>query len=236
MHKTHPDVYLFLAEEALRHKFLDTELIIKNRNEMKDFCRENFDNINLQKCFLRLQRIDLDRIIIDMVLNELSYEKRKFILGKYKRNEKFIYLSMELNTSVAQLHCWDREILNEVESLMFYKLTPKDIFIRRRIINMIHILDMRINIFEKNNQLFHFVDRAWLDGLYARRKKYSKLLQIINDCVTNRKENIYNDVVATKIEFPLDNITELSKRCHVSSGGVSRHLKTFMQKVTQYIG
>jgi len=239
LNKNRPELDIYLAEQALHTKYADTPEIIKERAELRDFCIQNFESQNAKKLYLRLQKIEINRIIVDTVLKELPDEKRRFIELKYKHNETFISISMKLNISAAQLNIWNKAILNEIKNFMFYTLTEKDIFSKVKILNMLHIIDARIEFFEENFKAdriaIEFVNRRWLNALIILRQNYRQLLSILEDCTARRSESLRNEIIAMKVQSPTDNYSELARKCHLSVAAVSRHLKQFEDNVKKYI-
>jgi hypothetical protein len=234
MHKNKPELGLYLAEQALKMKYLDTPKKIQERIELKEFCVQNFSPQNVKRFYLRLQKMEINRIIVDTVLNELSIEKRSFIEFKYKNNDTFVNISMRLNISVAQLNIWNKSILEEIKNFIFYTLTEKDVFSKSKIINMIHILDVRIKFFEKNNHEINF-NKHWFNALSILRDKYRQLLYIIECFSAKQAKSIGDNIVVMKIQYPGDSPTELAYRCHVSVTTVSRNLKQFTNSVKKYV-
>jgi hypothetical protein len=239
MHKYRPELGLYLAEQALKMRYLDTPEQIRERIELKEFCMQTFSSQNAKRFYLRLQKIEINQIIVDTVLNELSAEKRHFIKLKYKNNETFICISMKLNISVAQLNVWNKNILKEINNFMLYTLTAKDVFSKVKILNMIHILDVRIDFFEENftdnKDEIDFVNKRWLHALTMLRQQYRQLFNILEDFTVRRTESIGNNIIAMKIQYPIDNPSELAHKCHISVAAVSRHLKQFTDSVKKYI-
>lgn len=240
MHKDRPELGLFLAEQALKAKYQDSAAEIKERAEIKEYCLENLSSANAKKFYLRLQKMEINRIIVDTILKELPAEKRAFVELKYKNNETFVNISMRLNVSMAQLNIWNKAILNEIKNFLFYTLTEKDIFSRIKIINMIHIIDIRVEFFEKHRSEgsdtnLNFVNERWLNSLIALRSKYRQLLITLDNCMAKKSETIGNHIIATKLEHPIENPSELAARCHISVTAVSRYLKQFTHNVKKYI-
>lgn len=238
MNKDRPELGVYLAEQALKSKYQDTIKKTAERAELKAFCIQNFSSQNAKKFYLRLQKIEINRIIVDTVLKELPTEKKNFIELKYKKNETLVNISMRLNISSSRLNEWNKSILHEIKNFMFYTLTEKDVFSRAKIINMIHIIDMRVAFFEEHlsdSQNLNFVNERWLNSLIILRKKYRQLLIVIDDCTAKKEESIENYIVAMKVEHPIENASELADRCHRSVTAVSRYLKHFTYKAKQYI-
>jgi len=225
----------YLAETALKHRFCDSKEFLQEQEKLKDLCLKNMSIMNMQRLYLRLQKMDMNRIIVNTVLQDLSEEKREFVIKKYRHSDRMQNISLALNVSLAQLNIWDRSILAEISRLMFYNLTSHDVFARRKIINLLYVLDLRLLFFEEYPSTKKIVDRNWLRAIDTYRDRYQILLDKIEDCINQRGKSVYYDVIATKIEYPLDNIMELSSKCYVSIGSVSRHLKRFQNSVAEFV-
>ena len=83
MHQYKPELGIYLAEQALKMKYSDTREKQQQRTELKNFCELNSENHNMFVQYLRLQKIEINHIIIDTVLQSLPEEKRLFIEYKY---------------------------------------------------------------------------------------------------------------------------------------------------------
>jgi hypothetical protein len=233
MHKHHPELGLFLAERALEMKYADTAAKITERAELKKFCIDNFSTQNVKRLYFRLQKVELNRIIVDTVLQGLSSSKRTFIIMKYKHHKTFTNISLTLEISASQLNVWNKCVLQEIRNLMFYKITTQDVFNKIKIINMIHIIDIRISFFEEYMRMspeeMSFVNKNWLNNLMSYRQKYRDLLIFLED-------NAYeNPIIALKIEFPHLTASKLANKCHIDLSTVSRMLKQFMCKAQNFI-
>ena len=234
MHQYKPELGIYLAEQALKMKYSDTREKQQQRTELKNFCELNSENHNMFVQYLRLQKIEINHIIIDTVLQSLPEEKRLFIEYKYKNNETFMKISMKLSVSTAQLNIWNKSVMEEIQDFMFYRITKHDAFCRKKIINMIEIMSKIILPFEENN-LKQFVDTHWLKAVIYWREQYWKLLNVINDYLVQKNESVHNMVIATKLEHPNDSVTELADLCYVSPSIVSRHVTKFIHEVKPYL-
>jgi len=239
MNKDRPELGAYLAEQALKAKYRDTKKEAAERAELIEFCKQNISTKNAKKFYLRLQKLEINRIIVDTVLKELSPEKKMFVELKYKKNETMVNIAFRLNISVSRLDVWNKNILHEIKNFMFYTLTEKDVFSKTKIINMIHVIDMRVEFFEEHinkNQSAEFVNLRWLESLIILRDKYRQLLMILNDYTAKKNESVENHIIAMKIENPIENTSEIATRCHISIPTASRYLKHFTYSVKNYIG
>lgn len=219
----------YLASQAIKEKYEDTEEKIQQRKKLKEFFLST-KRLN-KKIYFRLQKLEINIIMAETVLSSLNKEKSTFAEYKYKNNFSMAKIALKMNVSIAQLSLWNKEILEEVRDFIFYQLRARDVFSYKKIINMLNIMNLTIIMLSEND----IVDENWLNGFSYLRDNYFKLLSTINDYLANRKDSVYNTVIATKIDNPDLDICQLAAKCYVSPGIVSRHLKKFVKEVNEYI-
>ena len=243
-YKEVPDFGLCIAEQALRRRF---EIASKNTSaastkyslqELLAFCKLEPHESNLYQYYLRLQRGLVDLMVVDTVLSNLPEDRQKFIHYKYELGKSNVWISTQaLYINEATLIKWNREILLNIKNLLFYSLTIADVYSVMKVINMIHILDVRINTF--NDEKIP-VDESWLHNLIQKRSQYKAMLNIMLESIRlasqdTDKKDTYNYIVAAKLKNSHLNGTELAQYCGVSCSTVTKHLSTYRQSMRKYI-
>ena len=217
-----------IAELALKERFAKGLPGGFSFGDYRTIFRDFLTTENGRKMYLKMLKIEMNKITVDAVLESLPEEKRKFVLMKYEQNRQLVAISMNLNVSVSQLMVWNGEILEMISDCLFYKLNERDIFGKAKIAAMIKILSRITEIFSQIDPKFELIRKDWFDELLIRKTKYEKLLTELEK-VTGK-----NDVVAVKIKYPEKTLTE-SEMCFCDISFVSRNLKKFVQSMKKYI-
>ena len=243
-YKEVPDFGLCIAEQVLRRRF---ELNAKSSSaasaqctlqELLAFCKLEPHDSKLYQYYLRLQRGVIDLMIVDTVLNNLPEERKRFIHYKYEMGKSNIWISTQaLHISEAMLIKWNREILLNIKNLLFYSLTIADVYSVMKVINMIHILDVRINTFSDEKIP---VNESWLRRLIQKRSQYKAMLNLMMESIRyaskdTEKKDTYHYIVASKLKNSYLNGTELAQFCGVSCSTVTKHLSAYRQSMKKYI-
>ena len=108
--KIKPDLVLYLAEEALKNKYSEQEFEIKEIMEIQKNCRDYMSIENARKIYVRMMKIEVTRIMVEMVYQSLTKEEQKFVELKYKKNQQIVAISLALHVSVAQLMIWQNSM------------------------------------------------------------------------------------------------------------------------------
>ena len=244
MNKHLPDIGTFLAEQALKEYYRPRRQIVQ-LEEIEEFCRKE-SSINLYKTFLRLQRQHIDRIVVGMVVSNLSADEQKFVQYHYRDNMGYYLITHKIPYSSTALGRINRRILSDIRTLLFYSLSADDIFQQPKVINMINILDWRIMALSHNGLA---VKKEWLKKLMDKRQKYRDLLDIMQNCLdipegtqdlrnadeAHLLDALRNKVVATKLKYPNYNVSEISQISGISKPTVSRKLRQYMAAAYLYI-
>lgn len=244
MNKQLPDIGIYLAEQALKEYYRPRRQIIQ-LEEIEEFCRQEA-SLNLYRTYLRLQRQHIDRIVVGMVLANLAEDEQKFVQYHYRDNMGYYLITHKIPYSSTALGRINKRILTDIRTLLFYSLSADDIFHRAKVINMLHILDWRIMALSRKDLV---VKTAWLQNLMEKRQRYRKLLDIMQDCLDIPEEEqdrqdgdeialldaLRNKVVATKLQHPNYNVSEISQISGISKPTFSRKLRQYMVAAYAYI-
>ena len=231
MNKQLPDIGIYLAEQALKEYYRPRRQIIQ-LEEVEEFCRQEA-SLNLYRTYLRLQRQHIDRIVVGMVLANLAEDEQKFVQYHYRDNMGYYLITHKIPYSSTALGRINKRILTDIRTLLFYSLSADDIFHRAKVINMLHILDWRIMALSRKDLV---VKTAWLQDLMEKRQRYRKLLDIMQDGdEIALLDALRNKVVATKLQHPNYNVSEISQISGISKPTVSRKLRQYIVAAYAYI-
>lgn len=235
IHKVKPELTLYLAEEALKQKFIDTNANFHEIMELQKDCRDYLSMENIRKVYARMMKIEVTKMMVEAVYRSLSAEEQKFIIMRYKKKKQMIAISLALNISAAQLNIRHHAILEKISEFMLYKLNEEDIFRRDKIVTMIKLLERIIEFAEKYDSAREFINDDWLEAIKERHDRYSQLLSTIDETVIDRDGSLHSKIIALKIENPYEKIDVLSELCNVDKSWVSRNLKDFVDAVRKYL-
>ena len=235
IHKVKPELTLYLAEEALKHKFLDTNVSFHEIMELQKDCRDYLSTENIRKIYARMMKIEVTKIMVDAVYRSLTAEEQEFIIMRYKKKKQMVAISLALNISAAQLNIHHHAILEKISEFMLYKLNEEDIFRRDKIATMINLLARIIEFAEKYDSTREFINDDWLEAIKERHDRYFRLLSLIDETIIDKDKSIHSKIIALKIEKPYEKIDVLSELCNVDKSRVSRHLKDFVDDVKIYL-
>ena len=235
IHKVKPELTLYLAEEALKHKFHDTDVSFHETMELQKDCRDYLSTENIRKIYARMMKIEVTKMMVDAVYRSLTAEEQEFIIMRYKKKKQMVAISLALNISAAQLNIHHHAILEKISEFMLYKLNEEDIFRRDKIATMINLLARIIEFAEKYDSTREFINDDWLEAIKERHDRYFRLLSLIDETIIDKDKSIHSKIIALKIEKPYEKIDVLSELCNVDKSRVSRHLKDFVDDVKIYL-
>ncbi len=225
----------FLAEQAIKDFFAQTNEIKQQEEEMMDFCQKNYPPIFYQRVAYRLQRRDINHIIVNAVLSSLPELHREIIIRKYKKHEMSTKIAMELNMSISRITNIERAVQDNINHMLLYTLTVKDVYSRVKVVNMIHILDIRLSFLQEHPAILPDVSRDWVKSLEICREKYRLLYSAMEDIILKADSSLHCNIIAEKLRDPSLSSKDLSAICHVSQNGINRHLRTYQDDMSKYL-
>lgn len=230
VYKANPDFGMYLAEQAVRLYFHGDE---RSRQRMADFCRrEAAEAPNLWRVYLRVQRRQVDCMAVGAVLRSLPDIMQRFVYYRYGLDESYVRIEGRLHASVSLLNEWNRDFLSAVERMLFYAVGKGDVYSRLKLLNLLHVLDIRINALLESGLP---VDAGFLAVLSARRRSCRCLVREMDACLRRAGESVYYRVVAAKLENPHSNQTEIAQRIGYSSGCVGKNLRRYEERMRRYM-
>lgn len=228
IHKTKPELTLYLADEALKEKFSVEKMSLQEMLELQRDCRDYLSTENIRKIYARMMKMEIRKMMVEAVYQSLSAEEKEFVLLKYKKKKQLVAISLALNVSVAQLVIHHHVILEKVSEYMLYKLGEEDIFNREKTAMMVKLLERIIKLAEKYDPSQEFINVCWLEAIRERHDRYFQLLNEIDGVLKGNEDSVHQKVITCKIKSPNEKIEALVARCNVDKSIVSRHLKNFV--------
>ena len=224
MFKYKPNISNYLAEYAIKERFHPTTTLPK---DVQLYCMAGRSNI--YRTFLMYQRHIINNMVVDTICRCLTDTQIKFFLYKYKDNQTFTWISTKLDVSTSSLFIWNRDIQRDIQNMLFYNISVSDIFVPQKIINMIQILDARIDALEWGIQVGVEINRKWLQNLIDKRSCYRQLLSKLAECQAAPDESSYNWVISHKCRYHHLTIDELSCEAAINRASIYRYLNQFRQ-------
>lgn len=235
LHKLQPDLTLYLAEEALKHRYDDSTSHLKELVELQRDCRNYLSTANVRKIYARMMKIEVAKMVVEAVWQSLSPAEQKFVELKYRRKKQLVAISMRLNISLAQLNIWQRVILGKVADFMLYRLGEDDVFERDKISRMVTLIGKILDFARNCDPDREFMTAGWVATLEVRHRKYLELLSEIDGILSRKENSLHEKIISEKISAPHRKLETLARKCNVDKSIVSRHLKKFVADVRQYL-
>lgn len=191
----------------------------------------NCNSLILAKLERKKRRIEINNIFIRNLHNFMPLEKQKIIELKYQKGITLLALSLELNISVAQISNMLREIITEIQNMMFYHISINDIFLLPKIVTMTSIIDKQLDFFEEYN-----IQNKEILYLNQKRQAFLELYATIlkNLSVScNKKSNrdTRERVLLLKINNPHYTVSDIANECNIHTSSVSMYINGFKQQI-----
>lgn len=235
IHKTKPELTLYLADEALKEKFSVEKMSLQEMLELQRDCRDYLSTENIRKIYARMMKMEIRKMMVEAVYQSLPLEEKEFVIMRYKKKKRLVAISLALNISVAQLVIHHHAILEKISEYMLYKLSEEDIFNREKTAMMVKLLERIIEFAEKYDPSQEFINVCWLEAIRERHDRYFQLLNEIDGVLKGNEDSVHQKVIMSKIQSPNEKIEALAARCNVDKSIVSRHLKNFVGEMRKYL-
>lgn len=235
IHKIKPELTLYLAEEALKNKFSEIHVSVKEVAKLQKNCRDYMSENNLRKIYMRIMKKEITRMMVDAVYESLTAEEQEFLQMKYQKKKQMVAISLELNISVAQLHIRQHIILEKISDFLLYRLREEDVFERKKIVSMVRVLAGMLEFVVKYDLERKFIMSEWVEATTEKLDKYFELLREIENFANNDGETLREKIIFEKLKNPQEKIEILSERCNADKSVVSRHLKNFEESMRKYL-
>ena len=234
LHKVKPELTLYLAEEALKNKFARENISPQEILELQKDCRDYLSTANMRKIYARMMKIEVTKLMVDVVYQTLTAEEQEFILLKYKKKKQAVAISLALNISVAQLNIRHQAILEKVAEFMQYRLSDEDVFFPDKVASMVILLERIVEFAERYDSKREVISLEWIEVIAERHDKYCQLLNVIEE-VFNSGDSLDKKIISAKMVNPNEKIEILAEFCNVDKSIVCRHLKNFVNGVRKYL-
>lgn len=226
MVKETPNVGYYLAEQAVRDYFGKEKL-----GQEMDFytvtahCRT--ERFHIANAYMKIQREAINRAIVGMVLRSLPDKQQKFIRWRYLDLRSFISIGQQMDLPTNRLYGWNKRILSLIELFLFYSIPEDVIYHRMYLINLLHILDLRLVALDAHKEEIYESLRSFLR---LQRKRCRRLLDYMEDVALETSETVYGKLVSEKLKYPNESITDIANRVHYTQSCVSKHLIQYKEK------
>ena len=235
LHKVQPDLTIYLAEEALKHRYDDSTSHLRELVEIQRECRDYLSTANIRKIYARMLKIEVAKMVVEAVWQSLTPAEQKFVELKYRRKKQLVAISLKLNISLSQLNIWQRAILVKVADFMMYRLGEEDVFERDKIARMVRLIGKILEFAKNCDPDREIMTASWLTTLEARHRKYFELLSEVDEILNRQEKTLHEKIIAAKLEAPQKKLETLARACNVDKSIVSRHLKKFVADVRKYL-
>ena len=242
------------ANEALTLRFdvLKNAKKIEHYNNLAEYClskqaHAGIETSALYKTYLYIQRLLINRALVDVEILSLSPLEQSFVYFAYKDKMPFDVIASHLNYNKSRVSDWNTKILSDLDTLLSYSLAPTDVFSFTKTLNLVQILEQRINSFNSN---FVYIDPGFIDSLVQKRNKYKKLLNFMGlflnfedvpDFLKTKKGNKFmkdpkfHATIREKLLHPHNLQNEIASKLNFEEYVISRHLKTYRALCKPYI-
>ena len=227
MLKLQPDIVGFLSDSILKQRYNPPSYALLNK-DVEEFCMYS-KSINIYRTFLVNQRYIINCIIVDTVLNSLAPKQAQFVVYKYKHNQSLTWISAKLNVSTRIIQTWNKHINKHIQNMLFYDLDSDELFYSQALINMINILDLRIDSVLLGAKLGININTKWLGELCRKREFYRKVVQHLAECCAHPDDSLYNWVISCKCRYPTLPINDFATRAAINKSTIYRHLNRFSE-------
>lgn len=231
MLKCQPDIIGFLSDSVPKQRYKPPSYTLPK--DVQDFCI-NSNSSNIYRTFLINQRYTINCMIVDTVLSSLEPKQVKFIVYKYKHNQTTTWISARLDISVRTLKTWNKHINNHIKNMIFYHLDTDELLNTKALINMINILDLRIESILWGCKIGVVANTKWLKKLCCKREFYRKVLQHLAECQACPDESLYNWIISCKCRYPNLPISDFSVKAAINKATIYRYLKKFLENITMF--
>lgn len=222
-----------IEERALKNRF-NSELD-QEASTIFAYCKEHYASQVVQRVAYRIHQKRIDCIAVDTVLSSLLPVCSKIMCLKYAKQMQMTKISMECGLSVARIVELDHDVREEIGDMLRLQLQRHNIYSRLKVVNMVHIIDLKLGFFQDFPEIAASANRDWISALRELREKYRNLYTMINNVIREKDSNMHCNIIATKFEYPNATRKELSAMCHVSQSGICRHLQRFEDKASTYL-
>lgn len=223
-----------IAEKLLCDFFNESSSRKQEISQLKLFLQDiSCEDNEVREYLFRILRHEANHVMIDTVLHSLPEEKQRYIKLKYASNKQYnvMGLSMELCVSYQQLGKWSQTILDDIYHATHFHLFPKDVYFRKKLINMLEVLAGFVATIQELDSNHTLVGKNQYTLYAYRYNQYRKILESLDSCMAHPEKNLQNQIVATVAMQPYAPRDEIASLCGCKTSTVSRYLHIYEQKL-----
>ena len=224
MLKETPNIGYFLAEQAVWSYFRSERSDGMDIHAVTMNCR--MERVHIARAYIEIQRREINRAIVGMVIRELPEEQQVFIRRRYGEKKSFVAIAQQMVLPLNRLFAWNKRILSLIELLLFFSIPEDAIFHRMYVINLLHIIDLRLVAFAAHEREIY---KPLYSFLRLQRKRCRKLLDYIEAVSSDSSQSLYSQLVTEKLANPNESITDMARRVHYTQSCVSKHLTQYKE-------
>lgn len=229
-----PNFRKIIVNKALEDYYsLNKDMRARQRVILKD-C-QNFPNRVYIKTTLRLQRMDINMILIEAYISTLSEEYKNYLEYKFVKKLMTHQIASLLNTSDSSLTRIHNFIVADIGNLMFYGISDNMMFNEKLLMNLVNVFNDRVHFIEDNALNEDWLDMKWFNAIVYQRDRFSLMLQHLQDCLREDPKDLYSLVVYYKSQNLQETAIWLAAQCNTSQPAVSHSLKKYKSNLLKFL-
>lgn len=225
MLKETPNIGYFLAEQAVWSYFRSERSDGMDIHAVTMNCR--MERLHIAHAYIEIQRMGIDRALVGMVIQELPEEQQIFLRHRYGAKKSFQAIALQMGLPLNRLFAWNKRILSLIELFLFFSIPEDAIWHRMYVINLLHIIDLRLVAFAAHEQEIY---KPLYSFLSLQRKRYRHLLDYIEEVSADPSHSVYEQLVTERLKKPNESITDMARRVHFTQSCVSKHLIRYKER------
>ncbi len=229
-----PNFRKIIVDKALEDYYsLNQDMRARQRSILKD-C-QNFPNRVYIKTTLRLQRMDINMILIEAYISTLSDEYKSYLEYKFVKKLMNHQICTVLNASDSSLFRMHNFIVTDLGNLMFYGISDNMMFNEKLLMNLVNVFNDRVHFIEDNALEEDWLDMKWFNAIVYQRDRFSLMLQYLQDCLRKEPKDLYSLVVYYKSQNLQETAIWLAAQCNTSQPAVSHSLKKYKSNLLAFL-
>ena len=169
---------------------------------------------------------EMNDLVVGAVISETTKEEKIFLHGRYCCNESFIELSLKLHIHPNGLQRWRDKFLNEIATLLNFRVTDRDLYSRNKIEVLVYVLERYINFYEHYNR----EAKEFLEEMKIKYERYHKLLDNIYSFLYAENLKSGDTIIKIKILNPNISFKEMRIITGNSYSTIYHHINFFKEK------
>ncbi len=229
-----PDFRKIIVDKAFDDYYrLNEDIRIRQRAILKD-CQD-YPNRVYTKTTLRLQRLDLNMLLIEAYISTLSEEYQKFLEYKFVKKLSNVQIQQALNSSDSYLFRLYNNIVIDLGNLFFYDISDNMLFNEKLLMNLVNVFSNRVHFIEDNALEEDWLDKKWFNAVLYQKKRFSIMLQYLQDVLRTDPRDLFSTVVYQKSENLQESTIWLASACKTTQPAVSHCLKKYKNNLLELL-